>query len=117
MSAFFNRTGDPAKAIEYARKAIALDPKSDRAWFQKGKADEREGRLDDAVAALNTAISFNPRASSYYYVLAGVYRQMGWTDESRKALEEFKRLDQESAALEKKRRSAATSKPPGLERD
>ena len=97
LSAFFNRTGDPAKALEYARKAIELDPKSDRAWFQKAKADEREGRLNDAVAALNTAISYNSRAASYWYVLAGVYRQMGWTDDSRKALEEFKRLDQESA--------------------
>jgi hypothetical protein len=48
-----------------------------------------------------------------------VYRQLGWTDESRKALEHFKRLDQESAALEKKRRSAATGKPkpPGRERE
>jgi tetratricopeptide (TPR) repeat protein len=120
LSAYFNRTGDPAKAIEYARKAIELDPKSDRAWFQKAKADEREGRLNDAVAALNTAISYNPRSSSYFYVLAGVYRQLGWTDESRKALEEFKRLDQESAALEKKRRSAAPDKPPkppGQERE
>jgi tetratricopeptide (TPR) repeat protein len=120
LSAYFNRTGDPAKAIEYARKAIELDPKSDRAWFQKGKADEREGRLEDAVWALNQAIVHNPRASSYYYVLAGVYRQLGWTDESRQALEHFKRLDQESAALEKKRRSGAPSgkpKPPGLQRE
>jgi tetratricopeptide (TPR) repeat protein len=122
LSAYFNRTGEPAKAIEYARKALELDPKSDRAWFQKAKADEREGRLEDAVWALNQAIVHNPRASSYYYVLAGVYRQLGWTDESRQALEHFKRLDQESAALEKKRRSggsAATDKPkpPGLERN
>ena len=36
---------------------------------------------------MNKAISFNPRASSYYYVLAGVYRRLGWMDESRKALE------------------------------
>ena len=117
LSAFFNRTGEPAKAIEYARKAIELDPASDRAWFQKAKADEREGRLNDAVAALNAAISFNPRASSYYYVLAGVYRQLGRTVESRTALEVFKRLEQESADLEKKRRSAGTRKPPGLERE
>ena len=94
LSAYYNRTGDPAKALEYARKAIELDPKSDRAWFQKAKADEREGRLNDAVSALNEAISYNPRASSYYYVLAGVYRRLGWMDESRKALEHFKRLDQ-----------------------
>ena len=48
-------------------------------------------------------------------MLAGVYRRLGWTDESRKALEEFKRLERESAELEKKRRSVApsTPKPPG----
>jgi tetratricopeptide (TPR) repeat protein len=117
LSAYFNRTGDPATALEYARQAIALDPKSDRAWFQKAKADEREGRLNDAVSALNTAISYNPRASSYYYVLAGVYRQLGWTEDSRKALEQFKKLDQESAELEKKRRGADTRKSPGLDRE
>ena len=107
LSAYYNRTGDPDKALEHARKAIELDPKSDRAWFQKGRADERQGSLDDAVDALNQAIAINPRASSYYYVLAGVYRRLGWPDESRKALDVFKRLEQESAELEKKRRSAA----------
>ena len=49
LSAYYNRTGDPAKALEYARKALELEPKSDRAWFQKGRADERQGRLDEAV--------------------------------------------------------------------
>jgi len=86
LSAYYNRTSDPAKALEYAKEALALDPKSDRAWFQKGKADEGQGRLDEAVDAVNRAISFNPRASSYYYVLAGLYRRLGKTDESRKAL-------------------------------
>lgn len=120
LSAYYNRTGDRAKAIEYARKATELDPASDRAWFQKAKADESEGRLQEAVAALNAAISYNPRASSYYYVLAGVYRKLGRTVESRTALEQFKRLEQESTDLEKKRRSGANAdktKPPGLERD
>jgi tetratricopeptide (TPR) repeat protein len=119
LSAYYNRTGDPAKALEYARKAIELDPKSDRAWFQRAKADEREGRLSDAVSALNTAISYNPRSASYWYVLAGLYRQLGWTDDNRKALEEFKRLEKESAELEKKRRSVdpRKPKPPGLERE
>jgi tetratricopeptide (TPR) repeat protein len=116
LSAYYNRTGDPDKALVYARKAIELDPKSDRAWFQKGRADERQGRLDAAVEALNQAIVYNPRASSYYYVLAGVYRRLGWADESRQALEAFKRLEQESAELEKKRRSAGST-PPGRIRD
>jgi tetratricopeptide (TPR) repeat protein len=120
LSAYYNRTGDPAKAFEYARQAIALDPASDRAWFQKAKADERQGRLNDAVAALNEAISRNSRASSYYYVLAGIYRRLGWTDDSKSALEHYKRLEQESAELEKKRRSvtSATTPPqPGPKRE
>jgi tetratricopeptide (TPR) repeat protein len=120
LSAFYNRTGEPAKALEHARKATELDPASDRAWFQKAKADESEGRLKEAAEALNAAISYNPRASSYYYVLAGIYRRLGWTVESQTALEQFKRLEQESAELEKKRRSGAspgTRKQPGLPRD
>ena len=106
LSAYYNRTGNPERALEHAGKALELDPKSDRAWFQKGRAYERQGKLDDAVDALNRAISFNPRASSYYYVLAGVYRRLDWMDESRKALEMFKRLDRETNELDKKRRSA-----------
>ena len=107
LSAFYYRTGETSKAMEYASKAIELDPKSDRAWFQKAKAEEREGHLDAAVEALNNAISFNARASSYYYVLAGLYRRQGKTEESKKALDSFARLDRESNELEKMRRSTA----------
>jgi tetratricopeptide (TPR) repeat protein len=117
LSAYYNRTGDSNKALEYARKALELDPRSDRAWFQKGRADEREGRLDEAVKSVNQAISFNPRASSYYYVLAGLYRRLGKMEESRKALEMFKRLEQESSELEKKRRSGAGMGPTGRKRE
>ena len=106
LSAYYNRKAEPQKALEYANKALELDPKSDRAWFQKGKADEGQGHLDEAVDSVNRAISFNPRASSYYYVLAGLYRRLGKMDDSRKALESFTRLDKETNELEKMRRSA-----------
>ena len=46
LSAYYNRTGDPAKALEYARKAIELDPKSDRAWFQKAQGRRARGPLE-----------------------------------------------------------------------
>ncbi len=112
LSAYYNRIGEPDKALDYAGKALELDPQSDRAWFQKGRADERRGKLEDAVQALNQAIVFNANAASYYYVLAGVYRRLGWMDESRKALEVFKRLEQESSELDKKRRGGATEPAP-----
>jgi len=121
LSAYYNRTGEPEKALEHARKALDLDPQSDRAWFQKGRADERRGSLEEAIAALNQAIVLNPRSSSYYYVLANVYRRLGWTDESRQALEVFKRLEKESNELDKKRRSGGSAETapaaPGRKRE
>ncbi|MGH9373008.1 MAG: tetratricopeptide repeat protein [Vicinamibacterales bacterium] len=119
LSAYYNRTGNPDKALELARQAIDLDQRSDRAWFQKARADERQGRLEEAVEALNRAIVINPRASSYYYVLAGVYRRLDWMDDSRKALEVFKRLERDSSELDKKRRGNTSSPetPSGRKRE
>lgn len=121
LSAYYNRTGDPEKGLTYARQAIELDPKSDRAWFQKAKAEDSQGHLDDAVDSLAQAITFNPRASSYYYVLSGVLRRQGKTKESKEALAVFTRLDKESNDLEKMRRSGAnpplTAPQPGAQRE
>ena len=63
LSAYYNRTGDPDKALAFAQQALALEPQSDRALFQMARADERQGRLQDAVDALNRAIAINSRAS------------------------------------------------------
>jgi len=121
LSAYYNRTGDPDKGLEYANKAIALARESDRAWFQKAKALERQGHVDEAVDALNHAIHFNPRASSYYYVLANLYRRLGKEKDSQEALKEFTRLEKETNDLEKLRRStakrAASVPLPGAERE
>jgi tetratricopeptide (TPR) repeat protein len=111
LSAYYNRTGNPDKALEYARKALELDPKSDRAWFQAARADERQGLLDKAVDSMNRAITLSPRSSSYYYVLAGLYRRLGRMEESRKALESFTRLERESNELDQKRRSQSRAHP------
>jgi tetratricopeptide (TPR) repeat protein len=107
LSAYYNRTGDAAKGLEYAQKAIVLDPKSDRAWFQKARSAELQGHTQEAADALEQAIALNSRASSYYYVLAGLYRRLGKKSESEEALQAFRRLDQENAALDKMRRNAA----------
>jgi tetratricopeptide (TPR) repeat protein len=103
LSAYYNRTGEPPKALEYAQKALELDPKADAAWFQKARAEERQGHLQEAADSLNHAVALNPRSSSYYYVLSGIYRRLGNLEESKKALESFTRLDQENNELEKMR--------------
>ena len=75
LSAYYNRTGDPDKALEHARKAIELDPKSDRAWFQKGRAGRAPGSLDAAVDALNRRSPSTrgpPRITTSWPVSTGV---------------------------------------------
>ena len=120
LSAYYNRTGNSVKALDCAQKALALDPKSDAAWFQKARAEERQGNLRASADSLNQAISINPRSSSYYYVLSGIYRRLGNMEESKKALDAFTKLDQENNELEKMRRSMSKSRGaphPGGERE
>src|SRR5262249_19186733 len=38
LSAFYNRTGDNTKALDWSEKALGLDSSSDAAWFQKSRA-------------------------------------------------------------------------------
>ena len=104
MSALSNRTGDRDVAMDYARRGLRVNPKSDRALFQLAKALEYRGELAEAAEALNRAITINARSSSYYYVLATICRKLGKPDESRKAMEMFAKLDRESNELEQKRR-------------
>jgi len=117
LSAFYNRTREPAKALDYARQALELDPRSDRAWFQRAKAEDSLERPAEAALALKQAISLNPRASSYHYVLARLYQRLGREEESRAALADFKRLQLEAGELEKRRRevSRGSSSPAGPE--
>jgi tetratricopeptide (TPR) repeat protein len=104
LSAFYNRTEQPGKALECAKAALELNPRNDRAWFQQAKAYEKLGQLDAAVDSAKRATELNSRASSYYYVLAMLYRRVGKANESRDALAQFTKLDQESSELDKKRR-------------
>jgi tetratricopeptide (TPR) repeat protein len=104
MSALSNRTGDHAAALDYARKALAMNPNADRALFQLAKAQEYQGDFGGAAESLNRAVSINPRVSSYFYVLATVNRKLGKMDESRAAMESFSKLERESSELEQKRR-------------
>ena len=107
LSAYYNRTGNPAAALEQARKAIALDPKSDRAWFQKGRADERGGDLEAAAECVQPGD--RPQFTRVFILL----RARGRLPSPRKNQGEprghgdVQRLEHETAELEKKRRAGS----------
>ncbi|MBM3728153.1 MAG: tetratricopeptide repeat protein [Acidobacteria bacterium] len=106
LSALHNRAGNPAKAIEYARKALAVNRGADGAWYQMARAQERQGELEPALESVREAIAINGRVSSYHYTLAGLCRRLGKPAEAREALEIFSRLEKETTELEQKRREA-----------
>ncbi len=106
LAAYYNRIGNPNLALEYARKALQLNPKTDAGNFQLAKALDRLEQWPEAVDALNHAIESNPSASSYHYVLAAVYRSLGKLKESREQTEIFRKLEKEAAEFEQKRRDA-----------
>jgi tetratricopeptide (TPR) repeat protein len=119
LSAFYNRTGKPDKALAYARSALNLNPQDDRAWFQMGRAHEHRGELDAAVSSVKHATELNSHAAPYYYVLATLYRRQDKKPEFRQALARFSELDKQSNDLERKRRDASADSvhpDPALER-
>jgi tetratricopeptide (TPR) repeat protein len=115
LSAYYNRKGETDAALEYARKAVAVNAKADRGYFQMARAHERVGEFDAAATALNRAIGINPRVASYYYVLSTIYRRQGKLEESRGAMEKFSKLNRESDELEERRRESLRPERAGRE--
>ena len=111
LSTFYNRTGDADTALTFAKKAIAINAKADRAWFQMARAYERKGEPEAAIDAVKRAIEINANVSSYHYVLATMYRRLGKQQESREAMEVFTRLDRESNSIEQRRRDRLRQEP------
>ena len=59
LSAYYNRLSKPEPALQYARKAIDLDSKSDLGYYQMARAYQSRGEWDQAAEALRNAISAN----------------------------------------------------------
>jgi len=105
LSGYYNRRDKLDLALEYAHKALELNPESDLAYFQIAKTCRARGDWAGEATALEKAISIRP-TSQYYYVLAVAYRKVGKAQESERALEAFQRLQKQTADLDGQRREA-----------
>jgi tetratricopeptide (TPR) repeat protein len=92
LSSLFNRQNSPEQALQYAEKAIEIDPKSDQAYFQMAKAHHAEGDWKREAEAIQKAIQINPDSPQYHYMLSQIYRRVGKAKESQQEMEIFKRL-------------------------
>ncbi len=92
-----NQKEAAARALEYARKAIAIDPQSGGAHFLYGKALLKLERFAEARDELLTAARFMPQDARPHYLLAQVYERLGQPEQAHAARKSFAQLNKQRA--------------------
>jgi tetratricopeptide (TPR) repeat protein len=81
------------QALEYCRKALALDPNDFDLWFRYGQELKDRGRSDEAAEAFNKAVTV-PAAKDHPANLAQMLYELG------RLQEQLQHFDKAAAALE-----------------
>lgn len=80
------------------RRALALDPKLDRAWYGLGLVLIRVRRFDDALAALKRNTELQPMSPYGWYQLARLHVDRQDPDEARRIIGHLKGFEPKFAA-------------------
>jgi len=76
---------DPGRAVELAKKAVALEPKNGNYWNTLGTAYYRAGKWPAAIEALSKSMELRNGGDSFdWFFLAMAHRKEGHKDEARK---------------------------------
>lgn len=93
---------DEAQRLEESeaafRRAVALDPKLDRAWYGLGLVLIRQQRLAEAVAALKRNTELQPMSPYGWYQLARVQLERHEPEEARRIIRHLKGFEPKVAA-------------------
>ncbi|HEX9059290.1 MAG TPA: tetratricopeptide repeat protein [Clostridia bacterium] len=80
----YMRIGDPEKALEDVKQAVALAPDGYNYYGYLGKVYKKLGQIDNAVTALNQGVEKNPASRDAYLERAAFYEEMGCLEEALK---------------------------------
>jgi tetratricopeptide (TPR) repeat protein len=78
----FGEKGEHVKAIENYDKAIDLDPKYEKAWYNKGWNLSELGRREEAIACYDKAIDLDPKYEKAWYNKGWELSQLGRREEA-----------------------------------
>ena len=97
---------DSARAIEEIQGALKTDPALIGAYASLGRAYRAAGDVPSAVSILKQGIERNPTDQESRYVLGQVLLALGRTDEGRREMEAYRRLDEQMTRADKLMESA-----------
>jgi tetratricopeptide (TPR) repeat protein len=98
LAFLLNEAGCPGEAEPAFRRAIALDPKLDRAWYGLGLALIRLHRFDEAIDSLQRNTELQPMSPYGWYHLARVHVDRHDPDEARRIIRHLKQFEPRFAA-------------------
>jgi tetratricopeptide (TPR) repeat protein len=90
--------GEHAAAEAAFRRALALEPKLDRAWYGLALTFIQQGRLDEAVTALKTNTELQPLSPFGWYQLARVHANRKEPEKARRIIAHLKNFEPKVAA-------------------
>ena len=90
--------GDISAAEANFRRALAMDPKLDRAWYGLGLVLIRQHRYDEAAAALKRNTELQPMSPYGWYQLARVHMVRQQPEEARRIIAHLKGFEPKVAA-------------------
>jgi tetratricopeptide (TPR) repeat protein len=91
---FSNQKEPAARALEYTRKALAINSRMAEAHYLCGKALLKLERYAEANEELLTATRLNVNDGRPYFLLAQVYDHLGDTAKAREARQTFSKMTQ-----------------------
>lgn len=83
---------NPAEAAEYAKKAVALNPRLPMGHYLLGQFYADAGNAEAALPELEIARRYLPDEPKVYFALGKAYTKLGRKEEAAKARAEFRRL-------------------------
>lgn len=98
LAYLLEEAGQYAEAEPVFRRALALDPKLDRAWYGLGLVLIRLQRPDEAVLALKENTKLQPMSPYGWYQLARVQVERSEPEEARKIIRHLKGFEPKVAA-------------------
>lgn len=93
LALLYSEAGDQEKALEAARKAVALGPDNARTHFALGRVLAAGQNWSESAAELEKAKGLSPNTAKIHFQLANVYRKLGRQQEAEHEETVFETLD------------------------